>query len=428
MKRKTKRNICIAVIAVVVIALIVTAILLLRKDDFGHNAFERATVIASVNGDDITLGEFSIAYSNSYSNIQYYQQLYSYYGMSYSSGYDTTSATWLDELREDTLDSLIRQRIYIQKAEELGLTLDEETQKTCKNAGKDAVSNMESSYRSSLESSGYTGATLEQYLAKSMSNYYTSMGMTKQQYMRKAVYDETASAYGKLVETYYEDSREVTDDERRETYTDYVQQYYIDGYSAGDYTTQENAYQAGSVAYRYLYIPESFLFVRVAKLNIADETEAQALIDGVTTENFESYVQSEDNLDTYIADTSKMAETEAYAIGADDSLFASDVYELAVTLDVGQVGGVKTQYTDTADGAETITWNVYLVERMDGQTGVVPYDTYNTADATTGVGAMDSLMDSYIKYTYYNDLLTGWMQEDGVQRLSDAYKSVVLAA
>ena len=151
-KKKLVRNIIIAIVVIVVLAAAVTAVVLLRKDAFGLNYFERNAVVASVGAETVTYGEFVGAFMNYYSNIDTYNM----YAMYYGSGtyYDTTTEEGMTNLKQDMLDELVYQRVYIALSEELGLTLSDEELAECVKAGKDAYTSLEEECAKQAESAG----------------------------------------------------------------------------------------------------------------------------------------------------------------------------------------------------------------------------------------------------------------------------------
>lgn len=418
MKKQTVKSIIIAAAVVLVIALIILAIFVFRTDGFGHNMIQRNKVIARVNGDAVRLGEFSISYSNQHYNIEYYSMLYAMYGMDVDLGYDTTSDTWEDELKEDVLTGLICQHLYVQEAENLGLEPTDDKMAEVKASGNKAIESLSSSYRSQLEENGYSGDALEQALNKQLSNYFLEMGFTKSAYKKLIVWENYASACQTLVTDYYEAQCVVTDEQLMAEYDSVIQDYYIDGYTEGAYSTALDSYLSGTSSYPWLYIPEDSIFVRIAAIDCPDAIDAAERAAEVTTdEEFEAMVQSADNLESYFIDNKILGEDEGVAISEKDSMFSSEVYETANALEVGQFGSVVvTADSKDDDGNAIITYTLYFVKRVEGETGVVPYETY--AD-TVGAEITKSL-----KSKYFTDIVAGWLKSDAVEHVSDAYMDV----
>ena len=409
MKRNTKKIILTAVIIVLVVALAVTAIMLLRKDSFGYNYFERNQAVAKVGDHKITKNEFAVALNDYYSNISTYNMYALYYG--YYEYYDTGSEDDMAKLKADILNTLVMREVYINLADELGISLTDEEMAECIKTGKDALTSLQEECVSSASSSGATDAT--NYGLKIMSNYFANMGMNKSIFVKRNTHAAVASALETKVEEYYNTERSVAEDEIPAAYEKYVQEYYVDTYADGSYAQYENYYQQGYSKTRYLYVPEDFLFVRVIKLD--DSDKATELMDKINSgEEFESILQSDDNLDTFIK---TMDESEGYAIGAKDSIFDNAIYEQAAKMEIGEIGLTELSSTSKADdGTETTTYTYYIIERVEGQTGIVPYEKVSES--------MHDTVVSYLEYAYFTEKVDAYKEKANIELYEALYLAV----
>ncbi len=393
MTRKKKiRNIIVICAAVLVLAIVVGAIVLLRNDTFGLNYFERNKVVATVGDEKVTMGEYAMALTNYYSNIDTYNMYAMYYG--YGTYYDVKTEQGVQQLQEDMLSQLVSERVYIVLAEELGLTLTDEEKAECRKSGKDAYTTLEADCLKQAQEAGSDNAAT--YAKTVLTNYLANTGMTKASYIAMNERSAVSSKLANKLSLHYGDERDVQDSELPEIYEEYAQKYYVDAYYAGAYSAYIGYLKDGSATAPYLYVPDDFIFVRVITVDdllTARDVEEQ-LEEGA---DFEELLNSDSNSDSFI----KEHEYE-YAIGANDSVFASDVYTAAAELAVGDYVKVPvtTSSTDSETGETTENTVTYFVKRVEGTTGVLPYDRVEKDVA-------DSLI-SYAENMYTNEKIEAW--------------------
>ena len=148
----------------------------------------------------------------------------------------------------------------------------------------------------------------------------------------------------------------------------------------------------------YLYIPEDFIFVRVIQLT--DKIKAQEILEKVQGgEDFETYFASDDNENA----DGKNLKDKAQAIGANDSAFSAEVYTQAAAASVGDVILVPVEGTDS-DGNATTTY--YLVKRVEGTTGMVPYEDVKSV--------IDSTLKSHEESEYANKQVEAWREKANI--------------
>ena len=196
MKRQTKKIILIAAVALAVIVLVAGLIMLLRKDAFGDNYFTRSNAIATVNGAKITRNEFASSLNNYYSNIDTYNMYAMYYG--YGKYYDTTSESGMKSLKNDILNGLIDNEIYIQMAKELGITLTSEELADVKKEGQEALTNLKDQILQSATSSGAQNP--ETYAATMLGNYFSNMGINQKTFLQRSEHAALAEAYAEKIQ------------------------------------------------------------------------------------------------------------------------------------------------------------------------------------------------------------------------------------
>ena len=140
MKRQTKKIILFAAVALAIIVLVAGLIMLLRKDSFGDNYFTRNKTVATVNGEKISKNQFAVSLNNYYSNIDTYNMYAMYYG--YGQYYDTSTEAGMKSLKNDILNSLIDNEVYIAMAKDLGITLTSEEKAEVAQEAQDALTNL----------------------------------------------------------------------------------------------------------------------------------------------------------------------------------------------------------------------------------------------------------------------------------------------
>lgn len=361
MKRQTKKIILIAAVALALVVLVAGLIMLLQKDAFGDNYFTRNKAVATVNGAKITKNEFAMALSNYYSNIDYYN-MYAMYG--YGTYYDKNSDDDMKKLKNDILNELIESEVYIQMAKDLGITLTDEEKTQVAQSAKDALESLKSQILESAQSAGSQNP--ETYAVSMLANYFSNMGISKKTYLKRSEHSAMAQKFAEKIQEYFAAQRNLTDAELKDVYAAYVQEHYVDAYTDGAYTEAESYVAMGYTDIPYLYIPEDFFFVRVIQLS--DKTKADEIMAEIEGgADFETYFTSDDNEN----ETGKGLGDKPQAIGAKDSAFEDDVYKALGTVGVGEVTLVSVEGTKD-DGTTATTY--YIVKRVEGKTGVVPYE------------------------------------------------------
>ena len=104
------------------------------------------------------------------------------------------------------------------------------------------------------------------------------------------------------------------------------------------------------------------------------------------------------------------------AIGENDSIFDSAVYTLAQDMNVGDVDMVQA-VTKSSEGDDVNTY--YIVKRVEGTTGIVPYDEVKSV--------IDSTLKDYAESSYYSEQFDAWrakvnivIDDDAVQAFDPA--------
>ncbi len=408
MKRQTKKIILFAAVALVIIVLVAGLVMLLRKDSFGDNYFARNKTIATVNGEKITKNEFAVSLNNYYSNIDTYNMYAMYYG--YGEYYDTTTEAGMKELKNDILSSLINNEVYIQMAKDLGITLTSEEQAAVKTEAQDALTNLKNQILESAQSSGSQNP--ETYAATMLGNYFSNMGISKKTFLKRSEHSALAEKYASKLQEHFAAERNVTEEELKDIYAEYVQTYYVDGYTAGSYYQNEAYVATGYTQIPYLYIPEDFIFVRVIQLS--DEEKANEIMEKIEGgEDFETYFNTDDNENT----TGKGLGDKPQAIGGADSAFDEQVYIQAFPTAVGDVTLIPVEGTD-ADGNAAATY--YIVKRVEGTTGVVPYEDVKDV--------VDDTLKSYVENSYYTEQVDAWREKATIDIDDDAVNAFDPAA
>ena len=157
----------------------------------------------------------------------------------------------------------------------------------------------------------------------------------------------------------------------------------------------------------YLYIPEDFIFVRVIALT--DGIKAKDILSKIQGgEDFETYFASDDNDNT----VGKGLGDKPQAIGEADSAFTAEVYKQAAEAAVGDVIMVTVEGTDS-DGNAITTY--YIVKRVEGTTGVVPYEDVKAV--------VDSTLKSQEESEYISEQVDAWRQKASIVIDDEAVQS-----
>ncbi|MDD3401609.1 MAG: hypothetical protein PHT58_08315 [Eubacteriales bacterium] len=333
-----------------------------------------------------------------------YQTRYALIGDAYFTS--TPSKSGALQIREATLGICAQEVLYTAKAKELGLELSKEQQAQVDAAGQAALDNLADSIRKYIienTKSTPTDAQVEVYVQYELS----AIGMTQSEYMEYATLSKQADICYSLVNEYYssEDTCPYSEEELRTRYAS-ITENSASVYRAGAYATYEKAYQAGNSAYRYLYIPEGFLFVRTIKTD--SQTDKDTIVAALNAgESFESYVNSELNQDEFIK---TMDVGEGYAIGENDCFMDNNdntIFGKAAEMEIGAWDEVKVGST------------YYIFMRVEGQTGAAPYEKYIegvrsalimdilNSELTASISypneeLLDKFDDAYIEYRDFN--------------------------
>lgn len=391
MKRQTKKVLLIAVAVLVVIILVAGLIMLLRKDSHGDNYFFRGKAVATVNGAKITRNEFASSLYNYYNNIDTYNMYAMYYG--YGTYYDTSSEAGMTSLKNDILNNLIDSEVHIQMAKDLGITLTAEETAAAAQSAKDALANLKEQILDSAKSSG--SQTPETYATTMLANYFSGMGINQKTFLKRSEHSALAETYASKLQEHFAAERNVTEEELPEIYAAYVKEHYQDAYTDGSYALNESYVAQGYTDIPYLYIPENFIFVRVIQLS--DKVKATDTLNKIQGgEDFETFFAGDDNENT----NGKALGDQPQAIGENDSAFDAKVYEEASAAAIDDVTLITVEGTDS-DGNATTTY--YIVKRVEGTTGVVPYEDVKEK--------IDSTLKSHEENEYYTEQVDAWREK-----------------
>ena len=400
MNRQAKKIILVSVAVLLVIALCAGLVMLLRKDTFGESALTRNQAVATIEGTKITRNQFDYAVASYYNNISTYN-MYAMYGM--GTYYDTSSEEGMLQMKNDILDDLINSEAYILLAKELGITLTAEEEQAAKDAGKEALADLKAQILESAQSSG--AANPATYADTMLANYFSNMGINQRTFVERNTHSELAQTYAQKLQEHYAEERNVQDSELEAIYADYVQQYYVDAYTDGAYSQQADYVAQGYSQIPYLYIPEDFLFVRA--IEVTDEAAFEDIMGKITAgEDFETFVAAEENTNEAVK---SLSADKGQAIGEKDSPFADEVYALLKDMEVGAVDSVKVSSVDS-EGNETATW--YILKRVEGTTGVVPYAEVKDL--------VDDVLKNYAQSTYYSEQFDAWKAQAAITK-DEAY-------
>ena len=409
MKRQTKKIIFIAVAVLAVIVLVASLVMLLRKDSFGDNYFTRNKAIASVNGAEITKNEYASSLSNYYNNISTYNMYAMYYG--YGQYYDTSTEAGMKSLKNDILNNLIDYEVYIQMAKELGITLTDEEKSAAVQSAKDSLASLKEQILESAKSSGSQNP--ETYATTMLANYFSNMGINQKTFLARSEHTALAETYASKLREHFNAERNVTEEELKDIYTEYAKTYYQDVYTAGAYSETASYVASGHTEIPYLYIPEDFIFVEV--IQTSDAEKAQDMMTKIKESgDFETYRVSEDN-ESELGKAS--AKGKGQAIGENDNGFDSAVFELAKDMEIGTVEMVQA-ITKDADGNDTSAY--YIVKRVEGTTGLVPYEEVKSV--------IDGTLKSYAQGLYYNEQVDAWREKANIVIDDDAVQAFDPAA
>ncbi len=398
-RKKTTRNILIAVAAAVVILLAIVLFLALSKDSAGMNCFQRQSTVASANGVKVSMAEYRVTYNM----------------LTQNSGSSDVTEAQIRNAQEYAAKQVLLQKIYIKEAKALGLSLTKEQKDAAKKAAQDQVDSLEAYYRNLMVANGsYTKAAFENQMAE----IYDRMGMNENEYY--AFMKETAESgyYSQMLSAYYAENGNGFDEDTlltfyRETVEAGMTKTNEDGttsinYSEGQYWTTMMFYAVGYSTEPMMYLPEGFIFVDYIALEKDTKEEIEEILQKIESGemSFDDLQKSDDNKDTY-----RGIVNGPYAIAEQDHsiLFDSDeAYAVAAALETGEIGSYIVEPKTPADAAatekaENAKVTAYLFRRadaskvlMEGDSGVIRLDYYP--------GLHDAFVEEYRAGQWFTDL------------------------
>ena len=409
MKRQTKKILLIAVVVLAIFVLVAGLIMLLRKDTFGDNYFDRNKTVATVNGEKITKNAYASSLYNYYNNIDTYNMYAQYYG--YGKYYDTSTEAGMKSLKNDILNSLIDDEVHILMAKDLGITLTSEEQAEVDQSAKDALASLKSQILESAKSSGAQNP--ETYATTMLANYFSNMGIDQKTYVARSRHSALANKYATKIQEHYAAERNVTEEELKDLYAEYAKTYYQDAYVDEAYSQNASYVLAGYSDIPYLYIPEDFLFVQVIQLS--DKQKAEETFDKIKAgEDFETFRTAEDNESQA---GKALAAGKGQPIGEKDSVFEDVVYVTAKDMALDEVQMAQA-VTKDSDGNDVNTY--YIIKRVAGTTGIVPYEEVKSV--------IDSTLKSYAENNYYTEQVEAWREKADIVINDDAVNAFDPAA
>ena len=103
------------------------------------------------------------------------------------------------------------------------------------------------------------------------------------------------------------------------------------------------------------------------------------------------------------------------AIGEHDSPFDGSVYDLAKDMNVGDVE-LAQAVTKDSDGNDATAY--FIVKRVEGTTGIVPYEEVKSV--------IDSTLKSYAENNYYTEQMEAWRDKANIVIDEDTLDAVAL--
>ena len=367
-RKKTIRNILIAVAVVAVIVAAVVLTISLRKDGHGLNAFQRAKTAATADGCKTSMIEYALSLDTILSNVQ---------------NADTLTDEQIREYQDSAVKQALMVKVYRAEAKKLGLSLtDEEVQKS-KDAAQEQVDAIVENYTEQLVKNGsFSKAALDKQIA----SYYQQIGMNQSRYYGFVRERAEANYYQtKLNEYYKENGSDFDENEILEYYRNTVKET-MEDYQPGTYSMYTQFYAMGYTS-PLLFVPEGFIYVDFAEINKETEEEVAVLIDKINNGEmtFEELVESADNVDPY-----RTALKAPYAIGEKDYSYLcgeEEFFTKANALQMGEIGTLIVADKKAAEeegGEETITgYTGYLFRRAEGNmceegdSGVIKIDYFD---------------------------------------------------
>lgn len=369
-RKKTIRNILIAVIAALVIAGAIFLTIILQKDGAGMNCFRRNATAATADGERASMAEYRVAFDTVASNYQSTQM----------------TNEQIRNLQEYAAREALMQKVYIKEAKSLGLTLSDDQKASCRQNAQSQVDSIEAYYAESLANSGnYSKAALD----KQVNAYYQNLGMSKNEYRSFLTESAEAELCRQAIEAYYKQNGSgIAEDELvafyRRNVAESMTTKNADGtespvYSEGMFWNYMMLYSIG-YASPMLYVPEGFIYIDFIQMEAASEEEAAEIVGkfNMGEMSFDELLNSEDNKDPFRA-----LLKAPYPIAENDhsALFTpQEIYTMAAELPIGGISSYIGKSEPAEDG--TVTATVYLFRRAegdmcyDGDHGVIKIDYF----------------------------------------------------
>lgn len=390
-KKKTARNILIAVIAAVVIATAIFLAVALQKDSAGLNCFQRSATAVSADGVKASIGEYKVMFDAVSSNY----------------GNTTLSDEQIKNLQEYCAREVIKQKIYEKEAKALGLSLTEEQIAACEKSADEHIASIEKSYADSLIQGGTYSKTA---FDKQMDSFFQRLGMSKNAYHAFLKQNAAGVYYSQAIVDYYKESKDGIDEntlvdfyrknvEETMTTTD-EDGHETPAYSDGMFWNYMMMYQIGYMGSPMMYVPEGFIYIDFIKLEKDNAKDLEEIIEKVKSGemSFDELMESDENKDSY-----KGFLPAPYPIAENDhsSLFTEgEVFLKASVLNVGEIDSYVTEPVENDDGTTTVT--AYLFRRAegtmcyDGDHGVIKMDWFP--------GVRETMLEEYKLDQWLSDL------------------------
>ena len=341
-------------------------------------------IAASVGDRNITVTELK----NIYDSNQSYASIY---------GFDTTTAEGRQEFLELILDQQLSNAVQGYQAEKAGVQLTAEEKETAKTAADSAYDQFIQQFVDYAKQAGSTDPEVyaKKIMAESLAKSGTSLSKVKKEFLREQEDSIRISKYREqllegatlsdadLVQM-YEDELELQKQELTENPSYYfvMEQYHVYGYT-----------------YMPLYVPEGFFYVR--QILVDNEETANTILGKIQAgEDFEALLKE------YNTDPGMDTNPEGYVIG-EGANFVTEFLDAALALenegDVSPV--VQSEH------------GYHIIKRMGNvPSGPVPYEEVKDEFNEMAVSNHES--------EYYNNLVSGWLQEDSVKRYPENYASI----
>ena len=403
-KKKTTRNILIAVIAAVVIAAAIFLAVALQKDSAGLNCFQRSATAVSADGVKASIGEYKVMFDAVSSNY----------------GNTTLNDEQIKNLQEYCANEIIKQKIYQKEAKALGLSLTEEQIAACEKSADNHIASIEKSYADSLIQNGTYSKTA---FDKQMDSFFQRLGMSRSAY-RAFLRENAESEYYRheILDYYAENSGSIDEnvlvDFYRKTVEEGMTTKDADGhetstYADGAFWNYMTMNQIGYMESPMLYVPEGFIYIDFIQLEKDNAKDLEEIIEKVKSGEmtFDELMESEENKDPF-----KGFLPAPYPIAENDhsALFKeNEVFLKASLLNVGEIDSYVCEAVENEDGTTTVT--AYLFRRAegtmcyDGDHGVIKMDWFP--------GVHESVLEQYN--------LEQWLADLKIEDAVYAYKGAI---